>query len=155
MIQIKEIVKVRNLLLSLFAIFMVLSWGLVILCECQVLTTGCKADDVNFNFISATVMELLTLCTIPLVLRLFHFRTIKAQLTSQHHKALAKWGTVRMTLLGVVTLANAVLYYLTMNAAFGYLAIISMLCFFFIFPSLTRCMNEAGIEDDEEGTDKA
>ncbi|MBQ2553587.1 MAG: hypothetical protein II562_00620 [Prevotella sp.] len=150
MIQIKEVLKVKNLLLTLFTIFMVLTWGLVILCECGVITTGAKADDVNFNFISATVMELLTLCTIPLVLRLFHFRAVKAQLASHHTKALAKWGTIRMMLLGIVTLANAVLYYLTMNAAFGYLGIISMLCFFFIFPSLTRCMNEAGIDEEED-----
>ena len=54
-------------------------------------------------------------------------------------------------MLTVPMVVNTLLYYLFMNVAFGYLAIILALCIFFVFPSMSRCEAEVGMGGDEEG----
>ena len=94
------------------------------------------------EFYLLTFMELLTIAMIPLALRLFKFRKVKAQLAEQRENALTKWGVIRMDMLCIPLFINVVLYYVYQHAAFGYLAIILFLCLFFVYPSKARCQAE-------------
>ena len=85
-------------------------------------------------------MELLTLCIIPVSLRLFKFGAVSRRLVSA--ESLLKYGMVRMLMLCLPMLANTLLYYLYMNVAFGYMAIIVFLCLAFVLPTKTRCESE-------------
>ena len=54
---------------------------------------------------------------------------------------------LRLLLLGCPLLVNTFLYYLFMNVAFGYMAIILFLCLLFIIPTKERQQREARIDD--------
>ena len=94
------------------------------------------------EFYLLTAMELITICIIPLALRLFKFKKVKRQLADGREEALCKWALYRLDMLSVPMFINAVLYYVYQHAAFGYLAIILFLCLFFIYPSMSRCQSE-------------
>ena len=92
-------------------------------------------------------MTILTIGMIPLSLKLFKLQRTKMELTSGEGRALSKWGSVRMMMLCIPMAANTLLYYLfDKNAAFGYMAIICLVCLVFIYPSTGRCLSETGGE---------
>lgn len=95
-------------------------------------------------------MELATICLIPLALRLFHFKWVKRQLRDKQEQALAKWGIYRMDMLVIPMFICTVLYYVYMNATFGYLAMILCLCLVFVVPTKARCLAEL----DADGQNK-
>lgn len=102
------------------------------------------SDDKSVEFVVATIMELLTICVIPVALKLFRFKRISKLLTSA--EALSKWGTIRLLMLCVPMIVNTVFYYMFMNVAFGYMGIIIFLCLFFVVPTKERCRSEIKTE---------
>ena len=61
---------------------------------------------------------------------------------SLREKALLRWGSLRMLMLCVPMVINTLCYYLFMNVAFAYMAIILFICLFLVYPSLDRCYSE-------------
>ena len=58
-----------------------------------------------------------------------------------------KLGMLRLSLLLIPMQVNTLLYYLYMNPAFGYMAIILLLCLPFVYPSMNRCLDETTEEE--------
>lgn len=117
----------------------------VVLFENDLLPCGIMiSDDKSVEFVVATIMELFTICVIPVALKLFRFKRIGKQLTSA--EALSKWGTIRLLMLCVPMIVNTVFYYTFMNVAFGYMGIIIFLCLFFVVPTKERCQSEIRTE---------
>lgn len=130
---------------QLLAVFFSLIAGCVVLAilgETDILPSGLLADDKLWEYYMVGTMELITICTIPLALRLFRFKAVAARLVHRPHAMLLRWGVVRMAMIAVPMTANTLLYYLFMNVAFGYMAIIGLLCLAFVYPSETRCKQE-------------
>lgn len=100
----------------------------------------CKSSE----FVTLSVMELFTIVSIPLALRLFKFKSVSRALTTgnRRERQFIKWGSIRLTMLCLPMLANTLFYYFFMNMAFGYMTIIQFLCLFFVFPTVDRCINE-------------
>ncbi len=118
---------------------------IVVLFENDLLPCGIMiSDDKSVEFVVATIMELLTICVIPVALKLFRFKRISKLLTSA--EALSKWGTIRLLMLCVPMIVNTVFYYMFMNVAFGYMGIIIFLCLFFVVPTKERCRSEIKTE---------
>lgn len=118
---------------------------IVVLFENDLLPCGIMiSDDKSVEFVLATIMELLTICVIPVALKLFRFKRISKLLTSA--EALSKWGTIRLLMLCVPMIVNTVFYYMFMNVAFGYMGIIIFLCLFFVVPTKERCRSEIKTE---------
>lgn len=118
---------------------------IVVLFENDLLSCGIMiSDDKSVEFVVATIMELLTICVIPVALKLFRFKRISKLLTSA--EALSKWGTIRLLMLCVPMIVNTVFYYMFMNVAFGYMGIIIFLCLFFVVPTKERCRSEIKTE---------
>ena len=115
---------------------------LVFLFETDILPIGTLTEAKSSEFVMSVIMELLTLCVIPLALKLFKFKNIHTQLTEGKHLSLLSWGLIRLCLLAVPMILNTVLYYLYMNVAFGYMGIILFLCLFFIIPTMDRCNSD-------------
>lgn len=132
----------KNILLSIMWVACVISLAIIILYEFDVLPVGLYADRVQMGFYAAVVMELLTICSVPLALRLFRFRKVRSSLMSLREKALLRWGSLRMLMLCVPMVINTLCYYLFMNVAFAYMAIILFICLFLVYPSLDRCYSE-------------
>ena len=134
--------KIRNLLLTIFVGTLCLAVCIVVLFETDVLECGLLATEKQSEFLWTTLMELITLATAFLTLRLFKFEKVHRDLTERRGQALCQWGVVRLLMLTVPLLANTLLYYIYMNPTFGYLAIILVLCLPFVYPSEGRCQAE-------------
>ena len=89
-------------------------------------------DSKMAEYYSAIVMELLTICLIPIALRLFKFGFVRRRFTASPTRALLRYGSVRLVMLTLPMLVNTFLYYQFMNVAFGYMAIILLLCMAFV-----------------------
>ena len=103
---------------------------------------GIMHDDKNSDFVMTSIMEIVTICLIPVSLRLFKFRKVRNDIISDNtegHSRFTVWSLVRLYMLQVPMIVNAILYYMYMNVAFGYMGIILFLASFFIFPTVERC----------------
>ena len=94
------------------------------------------------------VMELATIVVIPMALKLFSLKAIRRKLLAEKGDALLFWGTTRINMLCLPMLINTFMYYQTMSPAFGYMAIILVLCLFFVYPSIGRCIEETSEEGE-------
>ncbi len=129
-----------------FMLFWVLL--LVVLYETELVLPGSMADDANIQFVALSLLELLTIAAVPLALKLFSIKAVRRRLIAGKASSLLPWGTFRMALICIPMWLNTFLYYQTLFAAFGYMAIILFLSSFFIVPTLGRCIVET--EDLEE-----
>lgn len=116
---------------------------MAVLFETEVLSTGLLAGlSPNTELVITTLVELLSLLLIPVSLKMFKFKPVRQDLVQRKEQALRKWGVVRLGVLFSVLFVNTLLYYIYMNTAFGYLAIITLLCLPFVYPSRDRCLTE-------------
>ena len=146
--------QVKNTLSVLFWTSLAIAVAIAIVYETECLEPGLLAGaPSNGEFIVTTLMELLTLASVPLALKLFRFHHIHEDLATRKEPALRKWGLIRLSLLSVLLIANTLLYYIYMNTAFGYMALIILICLPFVYPSMDRCLTET--EEDPETEDKA
>ncbi|WP_315404681.1 hypothetical protein [Hoylesella saccharolytica] len=120
---------------------------LVLLFENNVFSTGLYADNKPADFLFITIMEILTICCIPLALRLIKDKTMKKYDVPRRMQIYRRKAMLRLLLLGCPLLVNTFLYYLFMNVAFGYMAIILFLCLLFIIPTKERQQREVRIDD--------
>lgn len=138
--RIQKILQI-NYVLNLI---IVLLW--IVLNENDVLNiVGSAHKNTNSDFLSASIMEVITICFIPVSLRLFKFGAIRQAIKDDKTPLLNTffaYSLVRLEMLLMPMLVNAVLYYVFMNVAFGYMAIILFLSTLFIFPTQERCEQE-------------
>lgn len=132
--------KTKNILISEMYACVAISLITVVLYETETLLPGALADDKNTEFLAVSLMELATICMIPLALRLFKFKRINRSLKSR--QGLKIWGSLRMMMICLPMMVNTLLYYVFMNVAFGYMGIIGLICLLFIYPSKGRCFSE-------------
>lgn len=134
--------KTRNILVSEMYAYVIISLMIVVLHETETLLPGTLADDKSTEFLAVSLMELVTICTIPLALRLFRFKRISHTLKSTKEQGLKIWGSLRLAMICLPMMVNTLLYYVFMNVAFGYMGIIGLICLLFIYPSTGRCVSE-------------
>lgn len=115
---------------------------LVVLFETDVLPSGLMATEKQTEFLLTTLMELLTLASVYMALRLFKFDKVHQELVTLKAGGLRRWGLIRLAILLLPMPLNTVLYYLFMNTTFGYMAIILAICLPFVYPSEARCEAE-------------
>lgn len=115
---------------------------LVVLFETDVLPSGLMATEKQTEFLLTTLMELLTLASVYMSLRLFKFDKVHQELVTLKADGLRRWGLIRLAILLLPMPLNTVFYYLFMNTTFGYMAIILAICLPFVYPSEARCEAE-------------
>lgn len=115
---------------------------LIVLFETDVLPSGLMATEKQTEFLLTTLMELLTLASVYMALRLFKFDKVHQELVTRKADGLRRWGLIRLAILLLPMPLNTVLYYLFMNTTFGYMAIILAICLPFVYPSEARCEAE-------------
>lgn len=147
--------RMRPILLSIVWTAVALTFLIVVVYENHWLLEGCWADRHVWQFGWQIVMEFLTLAAIPLSFFLFRFKRVHRRLVERREKALLAWGSLRLLLLCVPMILNAVLYYQFMAVAFGYMGIILLLSLFFVYPSKARCeMELAELDKTDDGQEK-
>ena len=144
--------RVKTYLTILLWAALLVAACLVVIFESETAEPGCLAGmNEQTEFIITSIMEMLTLACIPLALKLFKFKRVHRELLADKYKGLKLWGTVRLGLLLLPMVVNTLLYYMYMNTAFGYMAIILVLCVPFVYPSMSRCQSETEEEKAEKG----
>lgn len=134
--------ETRNFLMTVFVGALVLTGLIVLVYETGGLESGAMAEKKEIEFITLTMMEIMTLAAIYLALRFFKMEKIRQDLVAHKEVALKKWGLLRMELLDVPLIANTLFYEWYLNTTFGYMAIILLICQPFIYPSMARCLAE-------------
>lgn len=126
---------------------MILFWAMIIvpvvtalLYETNVLLDGSLAGEGNESaeFLVTIVMELLTLAAIPSALRLF--KAAGDRICDE--RSLMRFSVIRLAILLVPLWGNTLLYYLFMNATFGYMAIITLIAMVFVYPPKQQSQND-------------
>lgn len=138
--------KISKRLMMLFAASLVLEVIIVLLYESQIILEGGYAGNNTAEFIVATVMELLTIIVVPVSLKMIKYGTVQSIIRQQREKGLYKVARFRMFLIILPMLVNTLCYYLFMNVAFLYLAIVLVITLVFIVPTEKRCEDELEVE---------
>lgn len=123
-----------------FWVMIIIPVIVAILYETDVLLAGdlAVAGNESAEFIATIVMELLTLAAIPLALRLFKMAGDKIC----DEVSLMRFSLIRLAILLGPLWGNALLYYLFMNATFGYMAIITLIAMAFVYPAKQQFQND-------------
>ena len=126
---------------------------LVVVFECGLLNelkaslTGRK----QLEFIFLTAMEIITLFTIPLSLKLLKLKVVRKKIEANRHKY-TTYSILRMQILILPMIFNILLYYFFHPLpTFGYMAIIQLICLCFITPTASRIENELKDENQQQG----
>ena len=143
-----NIKQVQRILMTNFLFMLLVAFLLVVLYETEILTANDIAANQTMMFGILVVMELTTIVVIPMALKLFSLKVIRRKLLAEKGDALLFWGTMRINMLCLPMLINTFMYYQTMSPAFGYMAIILVLCLFFVYPSIGRCVEETSEEGE-------
>lgn len=123
-----------------FWVMIIIPVIVAILYETDVLLAGdlAVAGNESAEFIATIVMELLTLAAIPLALRLFKMAGDKIC----DEVSLMRFSLIRLAILLGPLWGNTMLYYLFMNATFGYMAIITLIAMAFVYPAKQQFQND-------------
>jgi len=145
--------QVKNILAALFWTALTMAVLTAVVFESDIVEPGVLAGvSANGEFLVTTLMELLTLASVPLALKLFRFKKVHSDLVTRKAPALRTWGLLRLGVLGGLLVVNTLLYYIYMNTAFGYMALILVVCLPFVYPSMDRCIAETE-EDPAENVE--
>jgi len=149
--------KTRNLLMAIFSGSLLLAAILYILGEFLHVDMGIFAEATRQQrFVCSTVMILLTISLLPLSLRLFKFKRISNDLQQRKAPALARWGTLRLSIMGALLVVNTFLYYaFELEASYGYLAVVTLLCMPFVIPTMNRCKEEVEEVKEPESSESS
>lgn len=139
--------RTQKILMAEFVAAIAVCVAMVVLFETEVLEPGVWATRPQTEFLVLSLMELLVLAAIPVSLRLFKFEKVHKRLLDSPAEALLSLGTLRLMMLAVPLVVCTLCYYLFMKAAFGYLAIILLLCMCFVVPTLSKCLAETSSEN--------
>lgn len=142
--QIQKSLMISFIGLLLFALLIIVAY------ESGCVEPGAMADDKVGQFWLQLIMEVLTIGLIPLALRLFKFGKVRTDLKNRGEKSLLMWAMIRMDMLFLPMIANALFYEMTLSPAFGYLGIILFLCIFLIAPTNKRCEGELTFDDNDK-----
>ena len=130
--------KTVNILRTLFIVSVGIAVVVAALYELDILPTGVLADRPQDEFLCTIAMELVTIVFIPIALRLFKTKDVDRRLDEGDIKTFKTWSIVRILMITVPLLMNTLLYYIFMNTAFGYMALILLICLPFIYPATRK-----------------
>ena len=107
---------------------------LAVIFETGLLEGGQLADNPQTAYVLEIIGIVLALVCIPLAMKLFHFEKV-SQAVNTDDLAFTRWSTYRLCLLGLPLLYNTLMYYLLgFDVTCGYLALMSVVPFIFIWP---------------------
>ncbi len=139
-----EVHEYLDMIKTTYWLAIIISILVAVLFETDTLLPGAFADEVNVQFAVVTLTELLTVCVIPLAVRLFRFKKVRTAIKEGGYR---RWAMMRLLMLATLLNANTILYYIYMNVAFGYMAIIMLISMVFVYPSESRMKREMTIEE--------
>lgn len=122
-----------------------------LLFETNTLIGGWWADNRSADFLCTAILELLSLCAIPVA-----FRLVRPGHSNTGRMSYDCRAILRLVLLGLPLLLNTFAYYAFMGVPFGYMAIILFLCLLFVAPTRNRYEREkASLQTTDSSSENA
>ena len=146
----KELKRLIRILKAEYALMWVLTVLLAALYECDILPQGLFAGDAQMEYIMQVTSILLTICLIPLSLRLFNLsltRHIAALPLKNALKSYRRWSEIRIALLTVASLASLSAYYWTMDTTGLLCTGMTVTASLFCVPGKERLLSELNLSD--------
>ncbi len=146
----KELKCLIRILKAEYALMWVLTVLLAALYECDILPQGLFAGDAQMEYIMQVTSILLTICLIPLSLRLFNLsltRHIAALPLKNALKSYRRWSEIRIALLTVASLASLSAYYWTMDTTGLLCTGMTVIASLFCVPGKERLLSELNLSD--------
>lgn len=146
----KELKRLIRILKAEYALMWVLTVLLAALYECDILPQGLFAGDAQMEYIMQVGSILLTICLIPLSLRLFNLsltRHIAALPLKNALKSYRRWSEIRIALLTVASLASLSAYYWTMDTTGLLCTGMTVIASLFCVPGKERLLSELNLSD--------
>lgn len=146
----KELKRQIRILKAEYALMWVLTVLLAALYECDILPQGLFAGDAQMEYIMQVTSILLTICLIPLSLRLFNLsltRHIAALPLKNALKSYRRWSEIRIALLTVASLASLSAYYWTMDTTGLLCTGMTVIASLFCVPGKERLLSELNLSD--------
>ena len=123
---------------------------LAVLFETDFLPAGTMAIDEGQEYVFNMLGVILTIIGLPLALKLMTFKRVRAQI-QQNEQNYLQWALIRLMLLNVPLIYNEILYYVTgFNTSCGYLALICVVGFCFVWPSKEKMLYERAAFGNQE-----
>ena len=147
----KELKRLVRILKGEYALLWILSLLLAALYECGLLPQGILAGDAQTEYILQVTGILLTVCLIPLSLRLFSLSLTRHIVTlplAEALKSYRRWSEIRIALLTVPALLGLSIYYWTMDNTGLLCAGMSLIASLFCIPGKERLQNELHLSDN-------
>ncbi|MDM8144565.1 hypothetical protein QUW02_01230 [Bacteroides eggerthii] len=123
-----------------FCSWLIVALAVVVLFETETcmpgVWIGTEMSEAFFFLLTAT--QLLTLCAIPVALKLLNWKSIRQQVTVPDQKgaqAYLRWNIVRCAILGGCLVLNLMVYYCTLEKANALCALILLFSYSFCWPS--------------------
>lgn len=146
----KELKRLIRILKAEYTLMWVLTVLLAALYECDILPQGLFAGDAQMEYIMQVTSILLTICLIPLSLRLFNLsltRHIAALPLKNALKSYRRWSEIRIALLTVASLASLSAYYWTMDTTGLLCTGMTVIASLFCVPGKERLLSELNLSD--------
>lgn len=140
--------KITKQLRITFFMFCLLELCIVACYEFGVILEGGFSGMMTAEFLTATVMELLTIIVIPVALKMIKYGAVRNIIKREREAGYYRMAMSRMWLLCVPMLANTLCYYLFMNVAFAYMAIVLAISLVFVYPTENRSVTEADLDEE-------
>lgn len=147
-----EIKRIVHRLWVEYAIVWLLAIGLLLLNETGVVEEGALAHDGRLCYVLQTATVLLTLCLIPVALKMFSLaldKRVKPLPRLEALRAYCRWSEVRLAMLAVVVLIGLSVYYSTLSSIGGLCALVGLLATLFCLPGEARVKGELNLCDEE------
>lgn len=148
-----EIKKIVRRLWMEYLLVWLLSLGIVVLYETGVKEEGTWAHDGRICYVLQTVTILLTLCLIPVSLKMFsavlNKRVLPLENAESKLLSYLHWSEVRLALMAIVALIGLSVYYTTLSSIGGLCALVGLLASLFCLPGEEKVKNELNLNNDE------
>ena len=148
-----EIKKTARRLWAEYLMMWLLALAIVLLYETGVMEEGTWAHDGRICYVLQTVTILLTLCLIPVSLKMFsavlNKRVLPLENAESKLLSYLHWSEVRLALMAIVALIGLSVYYTTLSSIGGLCALVGLLASLFCLPGEEKVKNELNLNNDE------
>lgn len=146
--EIKSII--RRLWAEYVAVWL-LAAGLFLMNGTGIVEEGALAHDGRLCYVLQTATVLLTLCLIPVSLKMFGMaleKRVRPLPLPESLRSYLRWSEIRLAMLAVVVMIGLTVYHSTLSSIGGLCALVGLLATLFCLPGEERLRSELNLNDE-------
>lgn len=128
-----------------------LAAGLFLMNGTSIVEEGALAHDGRLCYVLQTATVLLTLCLIPVSLKMFGMaleKRVRPLPLPESLRSYLRWSEIRLAMLAVVVMIGLTVYHSTLSSIGGLCALVGLLATLFCLPGEERLRSELNLNDE-------